>query len=264
MKCKTKRCKTMSIKRVLIPDTTFDGDAIRTAFQCLLGVMAEDPGIRRCLLYIPTKGNIQSTTLEQVLGGKASKLLSDGNELRLGDGAVRLETIRTFKPYTPGDAAVVVYADQKMMDAVDSNRSLKVVICVPHLPDLVNDWKRTWNPISPGGMQEEVRLIGNPVVESALISMTGRVNLGHRILNPSDAEAVKDAFRILRARRQTEEPANIRAWCIKHGWHAGAADEAMKHAAKAFSLRSRPNASGSHWASDIYEKWVKAAAGTAA
>ena len=32
----------MSIKRVLIPDTTFDGDAIRTAFQCLLGVMAED------------------------------------------------------------------------------------------------------------------------------------------------------------------------------------------------------------------------------
>lgn len=263
MQCKTKRCKTMSIKRVLIPDTTFDGEAIRTAFQCLLGVMTEDPGIRRCLLYIPTKGNIQSTTLEQVLGGKVSKQLSDGIELRLGEGAVRLETNRTFKSYTPGDAVVVVYADQKMMDAVDLNRPLKAVICVPHRPEAVDGWKRTWNPISPGGKQEEALLIGNPVVEAALVSMTGRINLGHRVLHPSDTEAVKDAFRILRTHRQTEEPANIRAWCIKHGWHAGAADEAMKHAAKAFGLRSKPSVSGSHWASDIYEKWVKAAAGTA-
>ena len=200
----TKRCETMSTKRVLIPDTTFDGEAIRTAFQCLLGVMAEDPGVKRCLLYIPTKGNIQSTTLEQVLGAKASRLLGDGKELRLDEGALRLETLRTFKPYTPGDAAIVVYADQKMMDAIDSNRSLKAVICVPHLPDAVDSWKRTWNPIGPGGRREEVQLLGNPVVEAALVSLTGRINLGHRVLHPSDAEAVKDAFRILRAHRQTE------------------------------------------------------------
>lgn len=250
----------MSIKRVLIPDTTFDGDAIRTAFQCLLGVMAEDPSIKRCLLYIPTKGNIQSTTLEQALGAKTLKLLSDGNELRIGEGAVRLETIRTFKPYSPGDAVVVVYADQKMMDAVDSNRSLKAVICVPHLPDAVDSWKRTWNPISPGGKQEEARLISNPIVEAALASLTGRINLSHRALHSSDTGAVKDAFRILRAHRQTEDPANIRAWCIKHGWHAGAADEAMKYAAKAFSLRSKPSVQGAHWASDIYEQWQKKAA----
>lgn len=250
----------MSIKRVLIPDTTFDGDAIRTAFQCLLGVMAEDPSIKRCLLYIPTKGNIQSTTLEQALGAKALKLLSDGNELRIGEGAVRLETIRTFKPYSPGDAVVVVYADQKMMDAVDSNRSLKAVICVPHLPDAVDSWKRTWNPISPGGKQEEVRLISNPIVEAALASLTGRINLSHRALHSSDTGAVKDAFRILRAHRQTEDPANIRAWCIKQGWHADTADIAMKYAANAFALRSKPSILGTNWASDIYQQWEKKAA----
>lgn len=256
---KINRYETLSTKRILIPDTTFDGSAIRTALQCLAGVIAEDAGIRRCLLFIPTKGSIQSTTLELVLGSKASKLLNDGKAVRIGEGALRLETIRTFKSYTPGDAIITVYADQKMMDAIDSNRYLKAVICVPHLPEAVDDWKRTWNPLLPGGKQEEVRLIGNPVVEAALASMTARINLSHRILHSSDTEAVKDAFRILRAHRQTEDPANIRAWCIKHGWHAGAADEAMKYAAKAFALRSKPNVQGSHWASDIYEKWVKAA-----
>lgn len=253
----------MSTKRILIPDTTFDGGAIRMAFQYLARVMAEDAGIRRCLLFIPTKGNIQSTTLEQVLGSKVSKTLSDGKEVRLGEGTLRLETIRTFRPYAPGDAVIAIYADRKMMDAIDSNRSLKAAICVPRLPEAVDDWKRTWNPVLPGGTQEEVRLIGNPVVEAALASMTGRINLGHRVLHPSDTEAVKDAFRILRAHRQTEDPENIRAWCIKHGWHAGAADEAMEYAAKAFALRSKPSVQGTHWASDIYEQWEKkAAAGT--
>ena len=249
----------MPTKRILIPDTTFDGSAIRTAFQYLDAVMAKDASIRRCLLFIPTKGNIQSTTLEQALGGKASKLLSAGKELRFGEGTLRLETIRTFKPYTPGDIVAVIYADQKMMDATDSNRSLKAVICVPHHPDAVDDWKRTWNPILPDGKQAEVRLIGNPVVEAALASITRRINLSHRVLHPSDVEAVKAAFRILRAHRQTEDPANIRAWCIKHGWHAGAADEAMKYASKAFSLLSKPSVQGSHWASDIYEQWKKKA-----
>lgn len=250
----------MSTKRVLIPDTTFDGGAIRTAFQCLVRIVAEDAGIRRCLLFIPAKGNIQSTTLEQVLGSKVSKMLSDGKEVRLGEGALRLETIRTFRAYAPGDAVIAIYADQKMMDAIDSHRSLKAVICVPRLREAVDDWKRTWNPILPGGTQEEVRLIGNPVVEAALASMTGRINLSHRVLHPSDTEAVKDAFRILRAHRQSEDPANIRAWCIKHGWHAGAADEAMKYAAKASAPRSKPSVQEAHWASDIYEQWEKKAA----
>jgi hypothetical protein len=45
-----------------------------------------------------------------------------------------------------GDAVIAVYADQRMMDAIDSNQSLKAVVCVPHLADAVDSWKRTWNP----------------------------------------------------------------------------------------------------------------------
>jgi hypothetical protein len=248
----------MTTKRILIPDATFDGSAIREAFQMLLDVMAENKDVRRCVLYIPTKGNIQATTLQQVVGEKNAKLLRDGKEVRIGDGALRLETAKTFKSHSPGDAVIAVYADQQMMDDIDSNKALKAVVCVPHSPNAVDEWKRTWNPTILGETREDARLIDNRVVEVALTSMTKRINLGHSVLHPSDAEAVKDAFRILRAHQQTEDPANIRAWCIKNGWNPGAADEAKKHATKAFTMRSKPSGFGSQWASNIYERWVQA------
>lgn len=256
---RTQKDNAMPIKRVLIPDTTFDGEAIRTAFQALIGVIESDPTIRQCVLYAQVKENLRFTTLEQALGEKPSKALRENKQVRLGEGVLRLETDRTFKSYTPCDAVIVVYADQKMMDKVDSNRAPKLVICVPHLPDAVDSWKHTWNPITPGSKQQDVDLISNKVVEAALASMTHRINLSQQILGPLDQEAVKDAFRILRAHRQTEDPSNIRAWCIKHGWHAKAADEAVKYATKAFGLRSKPSGFGSHWAANIYEQWAKAA-----
>lgn len=259
---RTQKDKAMPVKRVLIPDTTFDGEAILTAFQALLGVIESDPAIRQCVLYVPVKENLRFTTLEQALGEKTSKALRENKQVRLGEGVLRLETDRTFKSYTPCDTVIVVYADQKMMDKVDSNRAPKLVICVPHLPDAVDSWKHTWNPITPDGKQQDVDLIGNKVVEAALASITQHINLGNQVLRSSDEEAVKDAFRILRAHRQTEDPANIRAWCIKHGWHAKAADEAVKHATKAFGLRSKPNGFGSHWAANIYEQWAEIASTT--
>lgn len=42
------------------------------------------------------------------------------------------------------------------------------------------------------------------------------------------------------------------------------AAEPLEYAAKAFALRTKPNAQGAHWASNIYEQWVKSAAGTIA
>lgn len=259
MVCTSKDEAMQQVKRVLIPDETFDGEAIRTAFQVLLGVIEDDSSIKNCLLYVPGKANLQGTTLENILRSKPSKQLRDNHAVALGTASLTLETDKTLKSYTKADAALVVYADQKMMDKVDSNKSLKLVICVPHIPDAVDAWKRTWNPITPGSNQQEMDLISNKVVEAALVSITARINLGHQTIGPLDEDAVKDAFRILRAHRQTEDPANIRAWCIKHGWHAKAADEAVKHATKTFGLASGPSSYGKHWASDIYEKWVKAA-----
>lgn len=247
------------VKRVLIPDETFDGEAIRTALQTLMGFIKDEPTIQQCLLYVPGKANLQGTTLAAILDDTFSKKLLKNQDVPIGTASLKLETDKTLKSYTKADAALVVYADQKMMDKVDSNKALKFVICVPHMPDAVDGWKRTWNPTTPGGSEPDVDLIRNKVVEAALLSMTERVNLGQQILGPSDDEAVKDAFRILRAHRQAEDPSNIRAWCIKHGWQPKAADQAKKYANQAFNLKSKPSNFGKHWAQDIYARWVSAA-----
>jgi hypothetical protein len=250
----------VTIKRVLIPDETFEGSAILKALQEMLHEVLQDSALRQCVLYIPTKGALQGTTLEGALGTKASKALLSNKRFPLESSFLRLETDASFKGYTPCDAVVVIYADQKMMDKVDSNPHPKLVICVPRLLEAVDSWKRSWGPITPNKPQEDFELIGNKVVEAALLSMTSRINLGNQVLSSLDQESVKDAFRILRAHRQTEDPGNIRAWCIKHGWHAEAADEAVKYAIKAFGLASKPSQYGRHWATDIYEQWVEGAA----
>lgn len=246
----------METKRVLIPDEDYDGLAIKTALQLLAGLASEDEGIKDCILLIPVKANIQHTTLSAVLGESASKALSSGKSLKLGSCFLRLETARSFKRYAKGDAILVVYADQKMMDSVDSNGNFKVIVSVPRMPEAVEEWERTWNPIVPGQQSAKIHLVRNKIVEAALESITSRINLANRILNPRDEEAVKDAFRILRAHNQAEDPKNIRAWCMKNGWDSKGADEAMKHATKAFNLKSKPSKRGAHWASDIYEQWV--------
>lgn len=187
----------VTIKRVLIPDETFDGSAILKALQELLHEVLQDSALRQCVLYIPTKGALQGTTLEGALGTKASKALLSNKRLPLESSSLRLETDASFKGYTPCDAVVVIYADQKMMDKVDSNPHPKLVICVPRLLEAVDSWKRSWGPITPNKPQEDFELIGNKVVEAALLSMTSRINLGNQVLSSLDQESVKDAFRIL-------------------------------------------------------------------
>jgi len=250
----------MTTKRVLIPDDSFDGFAILKALQELLREIQQDPALRQCVLYIPTKGALQGTTLEGTLGTKDSKTLLSNKRLPLESGSLRLETNASFKGYTPCDAVVVIYADQKMMDKVDSNPHPKLVICVPRLLEAVDSWKRSWGLITPDKPQEDFELINNKVVEAALLSMTSRINLGNHVLSSLDQESVKDAFRILRAHHQTEDPGNIRAWCIRHGWHAKAADEAVRYATKSFGLASKPSQYGRHWAIDIYERWIESVA----
>ncbi|MDR5876143.1 hypothetical protein [Vreelandella gomseomensis] len=249
----------MDPKRVVILDDEFDGAAIKTALQVLAELANDDKNIRECVLLIPVKGNLQHTTLSAVLGENATKPLSGGKSVRFGQCSLRLETERSFKNYTKADAVLAVYADQRMMDSVDSNGNFKIVICVPHIPEAVEEWVRTWNPVMPGQQQTGAVLIDNPIVEAALESITGRINLGSRILNPRDEEAVKDAFRILRAHNEVEDPKNIRAWCIKNGWDSKGADEAMKHAAKAFNLKSKPSRYGQHWADNILTQWMNKA-----
>lgn len=230
-------------------------EAIKNGFELMADVVAQDQSIRDWILLVPQLGSLQHTSLSAVLGDALTKALQNGQQLTLNGVTVRLETTRTLRSYTQADAVVAIYSDQRMMDLLDSNRGLRVIVAIPSQEGDIDSWIRTWSPIIPGRSIVADPLIQDSVVVAALKSLTARVNLSNRILNPSDAEATIGAFRVLRANDHSVDPAMIRAWCIRNGWDPAGADEAMKHATKAFNSKSRAKLRDTHWAPDIYQQW---------
>lgn len=246
-------------KRLLLTDNTPDGGGIRTALGRFVELVNADDTIGACVLYLPVKESLRGTTLEKILGTTLCQKLRNNEPIQIKRGCdLRLETFRTFHPYTKADAVFAVYADQGMMDKVDGSRALKLIVCIPHAPDAVAGWERTWRPETDNDSQPPPDdVVPNKVVEAALESMTVMVNTRTAHLKALDKETIRDAFRILRAHDQSEDPANIRAWCIRRGWTAGAADEAVKLATKAFALSRKPSHVSVHLAENIYERWLE-------
>lgn len=243
---------------VLIPGDELDVNAIARGFQEMTSYAKRDAGVEECILLVPSKASLQGTSLSSILGEKILRVLAKGGDFSLGDIRFRLETTRSLKRYSTGDAALVIYADQVMMDAIDCIPTLRIVVAVPHAPGAIDQWSLAWSPQTPGEEREAKIIVNDAVVEAALVSLTGRVNLANRILNPRDKEATVDAFLILRANGHFEDGANIRAWCMKNQWDPKGADEVRKYADRAFSLKSKPGTYGIHWAKDIYSKWKAA------
>jgi hypothetical protein len=246
------------IIRVLVPCDDLDNDAIKKGIQVVDELCKQQSGIvHDVILFIPSKQNIKGTSLASVLGESISNRLHKGEKIQLPSGKhMRLETMRTLKREFNKSIVLAIYADEKMMDQVDSMNSLLAIVAVPHMHDALDGWKRTWSPLVPGEEQKEKgNLISDPVVESALSSLTNWINLSHTILNPRDKEHADRTVRILRRNNHTEDPSNVRAWAVKHGWHPKAADELKKLWIKIYSLKNKPKMTDSEAAKRTYTHW---------
>jgi hypothetical protein len=244
---------------MLFPYELGSDDAIVASLETLKKGIEGDAAIRDCLLYVPVKKHLRGSTLAARLGQPYADELHNGNALEVGAGRLRAITDAAFKSYTKADAMVVIYADQKMMDKVDANQSLKLVICAPHGPGAVDGWISSWDPVTPGKGHQRGGGLENSVVEAALEAMTRRINLSNSVLGAADKLHVKETFRILRAHEQVDDAARIRAWCVGHGWHPSAADEAKALAQRIFGLAGKPSLAAMAHADAQYEKWVKEA-----
>jgi len=244
------------MKRYLIPDYGWE-DSIKLGLEILFEEIENDPNLNDIKLLVPTRNNMKHTSIETVLGEKRCKTLLDGKNLSLTQGkTITLDTTKTISHFIPLDAILVVYADQNMMDIVDSIPNLKLVISVSRSPTALNNWKSTWNPIIPGEeSKNEESLLKNKIVEVALTSVTIRINLSNSVLNPRDESCVKDTLYILRANNQFEDPVNLRNWAIRNNWQPKAADELMKYAERIFTMSSKPRKYGQEWRDDIYDYW---------
>ncbi len=244
--------------RILVPGDDLDNSAISNAISVANELCKQHSEIvHDVILFIPSKQNILNTTLTAALGEGVSKRLHKGEKVRLPCGkSLRLETIRTLKREFNKSIVVAIYADAKMMDQVDPMKSLLAIVAVPHMEGALDNWKKTWSPLVFGeGQPDKEVLISDPVVESALTSLTGLINLSHTVLNPRDKEHAQTTVRILRINNHIEDSSNVRAWAVKHKWHPKAADELKAIWDKIYSLKNKPKISDLVTAKRRYEHW---------
>lgn len=124
----------------------------------------------------------------------------------------------------------------------------------------VAGWKERWNPLVLGEpTQPAATLIFDPVVvEKALWSITGMVNLTTGSLDPREQVNAQETLRILRAKGHTAEPQQqVKSWAIRNGWTPAKADELGKLAAKVLGMKEKPRLTGIHDAEGKYESWSK-------
>lgn len=213
--------------------------------------------VQEAILFVPGKESVRFTTITTAIGEKNTKKLHDGGVVLLPTGIpMRLETIRTLRWISKPSVLISVYSDQKMLDKVDSTKNLLGIVAVPHIPDALEQWERTWSPTVHGKTsQSPPKLISDPILEQALMSLTHSVNLAHSVLNPRDKEHSDNTLRILRVHGHIEAPQHIRSWAIKNGWQPKAADELEKLAQKIFSLKSKPRLQYPEIAQRTYDYW---------
>ncbi|QWT44898.1 hypothetical protein [Azospira inquinata] len=248
----------MTAIRVLIPGDDQSEEVIALAFGYADEICKLSQGkVQEAILFVPGKDSVKYTTLTSALGERNAKKLHGGGVVALPSGVpMRLESIRTLRWVTKPSVLISIYSDQKMLDQVDSIKNLFGIVAVPHVPEALEGWQKTWSPTVHGVPKQSAQtLISDPIVEQALRSLTHGINLSHSLLNPRDKEHADRTLRILRANDHVEKPENLRAWAIKNGWHPKAADEFEKLAIKVLSLKSKPRLQDLDVAKRTYDYW---------
>lgn len=248
----------MSTIRVLIPGDDQSEEIIALAFSYADEICKLSQGkVQEAILFVPVKDSIKCTTLTSALGESDAKKLHDGELVALPSGVpIRLETIRTLRWVNKPSVLISIYSDQKMLDQVDSTNNLFAIVAVPHAPEALERWRKTWSATVHGIQKASAQpLISDPIVEQALVSLTNGINLSHSLLNPRDKEHTEKTLRILRANGHIEKPENLRSWSIKNGWQPKAADEFEKLATRILSLKSKPRLPDPEVAKRIYDYW---------
>jgi hypothetical protein len=103
--------------------------------------------------------------------------------------------------------------------------------------------------------------ITDPVVETALRSLTLSVNLSTGLGNPRDRASAVWAFRALKRARHAWDPAEIHAWAMANGWRAEDARE-LRTVAEGVAAGKAYKVGPSPWRSDIVDVWSAEAQGS--
>ena len=246
--------------RIVVPIDSQDPNAWAQALRCAQAVGAKaQPPASEYILLTHTKQQLKHTSLANHIGAAKAKALLANKVIDIpGVGRLRHATLQTLCGSAQQAVIIAYFAEDKMLETIDGLIGLVGVVAVPEIHGEIDTWSARWNPIVYGQTATvPVKLISDTVVEKALHSLTGWVNLSHAVMNTRDKEHANETLRILRAKGHTLEPDKIKSWAIKNAWKPKAADELAKLAAKIQALKAKPSIKGLHNADSKYQSWNK-------
>lgn len=244
--------------RVVVPLNTMEEESwlVAAAYAAKMATQSK-PASTDVILLTHTKQQLEHTSLANHLGGGAAKALGKGTRANLVDGiTLRHETLRTLGYSTRNSVVIAFYAEDRMLETLDGLPGVLGIVSVPDFDGQIDGWIERWNPKVHGAERATPeKLIDDPTVERALESITTRSNIAHGVLHPRDKQYADEAFRILRAKGHSLNPAKIKSWAIRRGWKPGGGDELAKAATKVMKLANKPSLSAFHEPHARYEKW---------
>ncbi|MBL4799517.1 MAG: hypothetical protein JKY50_19110 [Oleispira sp.] len=211
------------------------------------------------VLLVHTKNQISSTSLSSHIGSSRAKVLSKGDPLVLPSGAqLQLMTLKTLG-YSLRDTIIIAfYADEKMLQLVDDHKELAGVVVVPDQPGDANQWVARWGATIHGQAPKPAnKLIADPIVENALLTITMLINLSTGLGNPRDKSSANEILRILKTKGHALSPEIVRSWAIQNGWRSDGADDLAKLARKIWALKNKPSLSKIYNWKERYASWAK-------
>ena len=244
-------------KSLFIKSQGPDKTSVKKAFSWL--VQNSKP---RGFIAIHGYGNLDGV-IRNVIGDAATKALRSQGRLADSKTEILLVTQNKLIYDAQNSPLVAFFPSAKLLDQLDSIENVSAMLVVPYRLSEVEPWIRTWNATELGQAEKpEQPLVSNKVVEEALKSLTGRVNVSTGIVHPSDRSAAIQMFEILRDAGETFTPEEVKAWLTaKGGWKATYAQEVADVARKILEGR-KLKSEGQAWADNILDQWRESARST--
>lgn len=240
---------------VLVPVDSQESEAFGLALAYAEQI-SKAAGIEDVILLVHTKHQLERTGLSRILGATTVKALNRGKVALPWGGWLHSETMKTLRYTARKSVVIAYYANEVMLDFVDGLNNIAGVVAVPWIPSEADGWAARWSAHVHGQTQRaSATLIDDPVVVSALETLTAVINLSTGLGHPRDKAMANEILRILRAKGHVDPSATIKSWAIRRGWRPNSAVELEALSKKIWALKAKPNLSGFHDPHGRYERW---------
>lgn len=210
----------MDKKRFYINTKGNDDEAYREAMDFACKLSNESPSIKRIILLIHTKQN--TGWFERLFGSEVVKKLFNGTHFKNCSPIFKFETKKTYDDlFEASDIVISCGLDSEDLLKIDDFYSVQAIIAIPWLPEKLQKWVQTWNPVEIRGNQESVVSYPEPscIVIKALEELTNDINMSTGIINPFDNEQAKTYILALHKYESSLDENIVGAYLIRClGW----------------------------------------------